>query len=84
MFQSRKLKAQQLHVGALYTLHDANSSEYESEIEDTFCFTNENTQESHISSQSAQTSVPNGQPSVPLTGTSSKKPVPMGQVRHLC
>ena len=37
LFQSRKPKAQQLHVGALYTLHDANSSEYESEIEDTFC-----------------------------------------------
>ena len=36
-FQSRKPKAQQLHVGALYTLHDADSSEYESEIEDTFC-----------------------------------------------
>ena len=36
-FQSRKLKAQQLHVGALYTLPDADSSEYESEIEDTFC-----------------------------------------------
>ena len=32
-----KPKAQQLHVGALYTLHDADSSEYESEIEDTFC-----------------------------------------------
>ena len=36
-FQSRKPKAQQLHVGALYTLHDADGSEYESEIEDTFC-----------------------------------------------
>ena len=36
-FQSRKLKVQQLCVGALYTLHDADSSEYESEIEDTFC-----------------------------------------------
>ena len=36
-FQSRKPKAQQLHAGALYTLHDGDSSEYESEIEDTFC-----------------------------------------------
>ena len=35
--QSRKLKAQQLCVGALYTLHDAESSEYESGPEDTFC-----------------------------------------------
>ena len=36
-FQSKKSKAQQLCVGALYTLHDANSSEYESETEDTLC-----------------------------------------------
>ena len=36
-FQSRKPKAQQLCAGALYTLHDADRSEYESEIEDTFC-----------------------------------------------
>ena len=36
-FQSRKPKAQQILMGALYTLHDADSSEYESEIEDTFC-----------------------------------------------
>ena len=36
-FHSRKQKAQQLHVGALYTLHDADSSTYESETEDTFC-----------------------------------------------
>ena len=35
--QSRKPKAQQLCVGALYTLHDAESSEYESGPEDTFC-----------------------------------------------
>ena len=35
--QSRKLKAQQLHAGALYTLHDAESSEYESGPDDTFC-----------------------------------------------
>ena len=35
--QSRKPKAQQLRVGALYTLHDAESSEYESGPEDTFC-----------------------------------------------
>ena len=37
LFQSRKLKAQQLHAGALYTLHDADSSEYKSGTEDTFC-----------------------------------------------
>ena len=36
-FHARKLKAQQLHVGALYTLQDAGSSEYESGPEDTFC-----------------------------------------------
>ena len=35
--QSRKPKAQQLCAGALYTLHDAESSEYESGPEDTFC-----------------------------------------------
>ena len=35
--QSRKPKAQQLCAGALYTLHDADSSEYESGPEDTFC-----------------------------------------------
>ena len=29
-FHARKLKAQQLHMGALYTLHNADSSEYES------------------------------------------------------
>ena len=32
-----KPKAQQLWGGALYTLHDADSSEYASEREDTFC-----------------------------------------------
>ena len=37
-FQSRKPKAQQLHVGVLYTHHDADRSESESEMEDTFCF----------------------------------------------
>ena len=36
-FQSRKLKAQQLHMGALYTHHDADRSESDSEMEDTFC-----------------------------------------------
>ena len=36
-FHARKLKAQQLHAGALYTLQDAESSEYESGPEDTFC-----------------------------------------------
>ena len=36
-FHARKPKAQQLHVGALYTLQDAESSEYESGPEDTFC-----------------------------------------------
>ena len=36
-FQARKPKAQQLHAGALYTIHDAESSEYESGLEDTFC-----------------------------------------------
>ena len=36
-FQSRKLKAQQLCVGALYTLHDADRTESESETKDTFC-----------------------------------------------
>ena len=36
-FQSRKPKAQQLHAGALYTHHDADRSESESETEDSFC-----------------------------------------------
>ena len=36
-FHARKLKAQQLHAGELYTLQDAESSEYESGPEDTFC-----------------------------------------------
>ena len=36
-FQSRKLKAQQLHTGALYTHHDADRSDPDSEKEDTFC-----------------------------------------------
>ena len=36
-FHARKPKAQQLHVGALYTLQDAENSEYESGPEDTFC-----------------------------------------------
>ena len=36
-FPARKPKAQQLHVGALYTLHDAESSEDESGPEDNFC-----------------------------------------------
>ena len=35
--QSRKPKAQQLCVGALYTLHNAENSEYESGPDDTFC-----------------------------------------------
>ena len=37
LFQSRKPKAQQLWAGALYTLHDVDSSDCESETEDTFC-----------------------------------------------
>ena len=36
-FQSRKPKAQQIRAGALYTHHDANQSESDSEIEDSFC-----------------------------------------------
>ena len=36
-FQSRKPKAQQIQVGALYTHHDADQSESDSEIEDSFC-----------------------------------------------
>ena len=36
-FHARKPKAQQLCVGALYTLQEAESSEYESGPEDTFC-----------------------------------------------
>ena len=36
-FQSRKLKAQQLCIRALYTQHDADRSESDSETEDTFC-----------------------------------------------
>ena len=36
-FPARKPKAQQLRVGALYTSHDAESSNCESESEDTFC-----------------------------------------------
>ena len=36
-FQSRKPKAQQLWAGALYTLHDVDSSDCESETENTFC-----------------------------------------------
>ena len=36
-FHARKPKAQQLCVGALYTLQDAENSEYESGPEDTFC-----------------------------------------------
>ena len=36
-FQSRKLKAQQLCAGALYTHHDADRSDSDSEKEDTFC-----------------------------------------------
>ena len=36
-FHARKPKAQQLCAGAFYTLHDAESSKYESGPEDTFC-----------------------------------------------
>ena len=36
-FQSKKPKAKQLCAGALYTLYDDDSSEYELETEDTFC-----------------------------------------------
>ena len=36
-FQSRKPKAQQLRVGALYTHHDVDRSNPDSEKEDTFC-----------------------------------------------
>ena len=36
-FHSRKLKAQQLCMGFLYTHHDADRSESESDMEDTFC-----------------------------------------------
>ena len=37
LFQSRKPKAQQLWAGALYTLHDVDSRNCESETENTFC-----------------------------------------------
>ena len=36
-FHSRKPKAQQLRVGALYTHHDADRCESDSEMEDSFC-----------------------------------------------
>ena len=36
-FYPRKPKAQQLHAGALYTHHDADRSESDSEMEDSFC-----------------------------------------------
>ena len=36
-FHPRKPKAQQLHAGALYTHHDADKSESDSEMEDSFC-----------------------------------------------
>ena len=36
-FQPRKPKAQQLCAGAIYTHHDADRSESESEMEDSFC-----------------------------------------------
>ena len=36
-FQSRKLKAQQLCAGALYTLNDEDSNDCESETENNFC-----------------------------------------------
>ena len=36
-FHARKLKAQQLCAGALYTLQDAGSSEYDSDPEEKFC-----------------------------------------------
>ena len=83
-YQSRKPKAQQLHAGTLYTLHDADSSEYESESEDTFCLQMK-IHSTHIS-----------HPQVPkpvylmanlaycLQEHHSKKPVPTGQVRCLC
>ena len=37
LFQPRKLKAQQLWAGALYTLHDEDCSDCESETENNFC-----------------------------------------------
>ena len=36
-FHARKLKAQQLHARALYTLQDAGSGEYDSDPEENFC-----------------------------------------------
>ena len=36
-FHARKPKAQQLCAGALYTLHNAGSSEYDSDPEENFC-----------------------------------------------
>ena len=36
-FHARKPKAQQLRAGALYTLQDAGSSEYDSDTEENFC-----------------------------------------------
>ena len=36
-FHARKLKAQQLRVGALYILQDTGSSEYDSDPEENFC-----------------------------------------------
>ena len=43
-FHAWKLKAQQLCAGALYTLQDAGSSEYDSDPEENFLLTNEGTQ----------------------------------------
>ena len=54
--QSRKLKAQQLCVGALYTLHDAESSEYDSGPDDTFCLQMK-IHRTHISHPEVPTSV---------------------------
>ena len=83
-FQSRKPKAQQLWAGALYTLHDVDSSECESETENTFC----------LQMKIRRTRI--SHPEVPkpvylmvnlayrLQEHHQKKPVLMGQARHLC
>ena len=47
-FMQGNQKAQQLRVGALYTLQDVGSSEYDSDLEEKFLLTNEGTQNPYI------------------------------------
>ena len=84
-FKTRKPKAQQFHVGALYIHHDADRSGSDtSDTEDSFCLQMKIQKNSSHKSTGTQTDILDGQFSLPSTVTSQEKPVSQVMIRHMC